>query len=55
MMGYVDAMQKMSPAQQRQKISLMEQSLLADHFKLKVHFETRELPIYTLVIDPPPL
>jgi bla regulator protein BlaR1 len=44
------AMQKMPLAQQRQQISLMEQSLLADRFKLKVHFETRELPVYTLVI-----
>jgi uncharacterized protein (TIGR03435 family) len=28
----------------------MEQSLLADRFKLKVHFETREMPVYALVV-----
>ena len=28
----------------------MQQALLADRFKLKVHFETRELPIYALVV-----
>ena len=28
----------------------MMQSLLADRFKLKVHFETKELPIYELVL-----
>jgi bla regulator protein blaR1 len=32
------AMQKMTPAQQREQVNLMEQSLLADRFKLKVHF-----------------
>jgi bla regulator protein blaR1 len=44
------AMQKMSPAQQREQVDLMEQSLLADRFKLKVHFETREMPVYALTI-----
>jgi uncharacterized protein (TIGR03435 family) len=28
----------------------MQQSLLVDRFKLKVHFETRELPLYALVV-----
>jgi uncharacterized protein (TIGR03435 family) len=44
------AMQKMTPAQQREQVNLMEQSLLADRFKLKVHFETREMPVYALVV-----
>ena len=44
------AMQKMSPEQQREQVDLMEQSLLADRFKLKVHFETREMPVYALVV-----
>ncbi len=32
------------------QFSLMEQSLLASRFKLKVHFEMRELPVYELVV-----
>jgi uncharacterized protein (TIGR03435 family) len=44
------AMQKMTPAQQREQVNLMNQSLLADRFKLKVHFETREMPGFALVI-----
>jgi uncharacterized protein (TIGR03435 family) len=44
------AMQKMTPAQQHQRVALMEQSLLADRFRLKVHFETREMPVYALVV-----
>jgi bla regulator protein blaR1 len=44
------AMQKMTPAQQREQVNLMEQSLLAERFKLKVHLETREMPAYALVI-----
>ncbi len=34
----------------RQQIILMFQSLLADRFKLKVRHETRELPVYALVV-----
>lgn len=44
------AMQKMTPAQQREQVDLMQQSLLADRFKLKVHFETRDTPVYALVV-----
>ena len=48
--GMNAAMQKMAPAERQQQVELMEQSLLADRFKLKVHFETRELPEYALVV-----
>jgi uncharacterized protein (TIGR03435 family) len=44
------AMQTMTPELQRQQVALMEQSLLADRFKLKFHFETRDLPAYALVV-----
>jgi len=44
------AMQKTTPAQQHERLALMEQSLLADRFGLKVHFETREMPVYALVV-----
>ena len=44
------AMKTMTPAQQREQVALMEQSLLADRFKLKVHFETREMPVYALTV-----
>ena len=44
------AIQKMTAEQQRERVNLMKQSLLADRFKLQVHFETRELPAYALVV-----
>ena len=40
----------MSNEQQKEQTSLMMQTLLADRFKLKVHFETRQLPIYELAV-----
>jgi bla regulator protein blaR1 len=42
------AIEKMSPAQQQEQVSLMEQSLLADRFKFRAHIETREMPRYAL-------
>jgi len=45
-----EEMQKL-PIEQRQEIRrLLVQSLLADRFKLKLHRETRMLPVYALVI-----
>jgi uncharacterized protein (TIGR03435 family) len=40
----------MSGTERNMQNSLMKQSLLADRFKLKVHFEMRELPVYALVV-----
>ena len=48
--AHFEAMQKMTPEQQRIEVKLMEQTLLADRFRLKVHFETREMPVYALVV-----
>jgi uncharacterized protein (TIGR03435 family) len=39
----------MSREQQKEKTGLMMQALLTDRFKLRVHFESRELPFYALV------
>ncbi|HWG18578.1 MAG TPA: TIGR03435 family protein [Acidobacteriaceae bacterium] len=45
-----DAMQNMAPAERSRENGLMMQSLLADRFAFKAHFETRELPVYELVL-----
>jgi len=45
-----DAMQTMTIAEQMKESDLMMQSLLADRFQLKAHFETREMPMYELVL-----
>jgi bla regulator protein blaR1 len=45
-----DAMQTMTPAERSRQNGLMMQSLLADRFQFKAHFEMRELPVYELVV-----
>jgi uncharacterized protein (TIGR03435 family) len=42
----VDALKKLTPEQRR----LILRPLLADRFKLKVHLETKQLPVYDLVL-----
>jgi len=42
----VEALKKLSPEQRR----LILQPLLADRFKLKVHTETKQLPVFELVV-----
>jgi uncharacterized protein (TIGR03435 family) len=42
----VDALKKLTPEQRR----LILQPLLADCFKLKIHTETKQLPVYELVV-----
>ena len=37
----------------KDQMRLMMQSLLADRFKLAVHFEVRQLPVYELVVNKP--
>jgi uncharacterized protein (TIGR03435 family) len=37
----------------KEQVQLMLRSLLEDRFKLKAHFETKQQPIYALVLDKP--
>ena len=46
----VEELPKLPPDQRKEKTELLIQSLLADRFKLKVSHETKELPIYVLVV-----
>ena len=43
------AIEAMSPEQRLAQYRMMEQSLLAERFHLKMHVETREMPVYDLV------
>jgi uncharacterized protein (TIGR03435 family) len=44
-------METMTSAERRQQAQLMLQSLLAERFGLKFHFQTMDMPIYELVVD----
>ena len=44
-----ERLNKLSREQRRAEMQAMFQQLLADRFKLAVHWETRELPVYDLV------
>ena len=44
------SLQTLSSSQREEQIRMMVQALLADRFKLKVRHETRELPVYALVV-----
>ena len=46
----VDELQKLAPAQLHLTRQSMLQALLADRFKLTVHRETKEIPVYAIVI-----
>lgn len=41
------------PNPTKDQMRLMMQSLLADRFQLKMHFETHEMPVYVLVLAKP--
>ena len=43
-------MQKLSPAETKARREVMLQALLAERFKLKVHSETRQAPVFELVV-----
>jgi uncharacterized protein (TIGR03435 family) len=44
------ALQKLPPKEQSRQRLFMLQALLADRFKLRIHRETKEMPIYALVV-----
>ena len=46
----VDQMRTLSREQRKLQMQAMFQQLLADRFKLAVHWETRELPVYALAV-----
>jgi len=45
-----DAIRKLDPEQRRTVRQQMLQALLADRFKLTIHRDTKELPVYALVV-----
>jgi uncharacterized protein (TIGR03435 family) len=47
---FIAQLPAMSPSRRDSRTQLMQQALLADRFKLKTHFEMREMPIYEWVL-----
>jgi uncharacterized protein (TIGR03435 family) len=45
-----EAMKTLPPAEQKIRRQQMLQALLADRFKLKAHFETKQVPMFDLVV-----
>jgi uncharacterized protein (TIGR03435 family) len=48
--GTIAALPKLTNDQKRERLQMMVRELLADRFKLKVHHETKELPVYALTV-----
>ena len=46
----VEAQRKLSPEERHAQLMRMLQSMLADRFKLTLHHETKELPLYALMV-----
>jgi uncharacterized protein (TIGR03435 family) len=46
----IDSANNLSMDERRERLSLMIQSMLADRFELKTSIETRDLPVYALVV-----
>jgi uncharacterized protein (TIGR03435 family) len=44
------AFRKLAPKEKERQSELMMRALLADRFQLKVHHETKELPVYDLAV-----
>jgi uncharacterized protein (TIGR03435 family) len=48
--SFADTLPKLSRDDEGQQLRLMVQSLLADRFKLALHHEIKDLPIYALIV-----
>jgi uncharacterized protein (TIGR03435 family) len=48
--SFAEGWNKLSPKQQKEQLREMVKSLLADRFKLQMRHETREIPVYVLVV-----
>jgi uncharacterized protein (TIGR03435 family) len=46
----IAGMDKLSPTDKKARLRLMMQALLAERFQLKVHSQTKQVPIYELVV-----